>query len=268
MKRPPHITVTDLTHVYTAGHRSIAALQRLGLTIDRGLFTAIIGPSGGGKTTLLKAMGGLLEPTRGEVTIDGLPPKEAQRRKAIGYIFQDPSLLPWQTVLGNVLLPLRVNRNGDGSEDSDAERLLDTVGLGDYGDLYPHQLSAGMRQRVALARALVADPSVLLMDEPLGALDELTRTRMRYELLRVWEGSEKTAVLVTHSIAEAIMMADSVAVMSRRPGRIVQRVEIDLPRPRDESVERSRPFLDFSDQLRHILSTEAPLGQPAVEVSA
>ena len=267
MKRPPHITVSDLSHVYSAGHRSIYALEHLSLTVDRGRFTAIIGPSGGGKTTLLKAMGGLLEPTAGEVTIDGLPPREAQRQKAIGYIFQDPSLLAWQTVLGNVRLPLQVNRNGDGPDDADAGRLLDTVGLGDFGDLYPHQLSAGMRQRVALARALVADPSVLLMDEPLGALDELTRTRMRYELLRVWEGSEKTAVLVTHSIVESIIMADSVAVMSRRPGRVSQRVEIDLPRPRDESVERSRRFLDYSDQLRHILSTEAPFGQPAIEVS-
>jgi len=263
MKHTPHITVTNITHKYNISrHRIVSAIEHLSITVNHGTFTAIIGPSGGGKTTLLKIMGGLLTPTSGEVTIDGIAPSAAQDQKGIGYIFQDPSLLPWQTVLGNVTLPLRVNRKEIDSNDYEAHRLLDTVGLSDFRKLYPHQLSSGMKQRVALARALVANPSLLLMDEPLGALDELTRSKMRYELLRIWEGSGKTVVLVTHSITEAVMMADSVAIMSSRPGHIVQQVDIDLPRPRDGTIEKSPRFLDYSEQLRNILSSEAEFDPP------
>jgi NitT/TauT family transport system ATP-binding protein len=232
----------------------LTALANVDLEVGRGEFLAVLGPSGGGKTTLLKAIGGLLKPTAGTVTIGGRAPEDAQRRKEIGCVFQDSSLLPWRTVLQNIALPLEVNRSQSRPDKGEPERLLETVGLREFRDFHPHQLSGGMRQRVALARSLVTDPAVLLMDEPLGSLDEITRTTMRYELLRVWEVSRKTVVMVTHSIAEAVMMSDRVVVLSPRPGRIVGQVPVDLPRPRDESLERSRSYLEHIDRVKEVLS--------------
>ena len=259
----PHIAVSGLTHVYRSSRPPLKALEDVGLEIGHGEFTAIIGPSGGGKTTLLKAIGGILHPTEGAVLIGGQPPEESRRRKDIGFVFQDPSLLPWRNVIGNVMLPLELSGNGNRADLRDAEALIEAVGLAEFRDYYPHQLSGGMKQRVAFARALAPDPSVLLMDEPLGALDEITRAEMRYELLRVWEGSSKTVVLVTHSIAEAVMMSDVVAVMSPRPGRILDQVAIDLPRPREESLERSAQFLEYARRVKDILSSGVSLGATA-----
>ena len=264
MEQPLHIVVRGVTHEYRTARRSLAALAGVDLEVGRGSFVSIIGPSGGGKTTLLKAIGGLLQPTAGTIQVDGMPPAEAQRRKAIGFVFQDPSLLPWRTVFQNILLPLQLNPLNGGS--GEPERMLEAVGLAEFRDYYPHQLSGGMEQRVAFARALVMDPAVLLMDEPLGALDEITRTAMRYELLRLWDGSRKTVALVTHSIPEAVMMSDRVVVMSSRPGRVLQDVRIDLPRPREESVEHSAPFLAYADQIRESLSLGDFRGAPALEV--
>ena len=268
MDDPSHIEVRGLTHVYATERGSLTALAGADLEVGRGVFTSVIGPSGGGKTTLLKAIGGLLEPTQGTVLVEGMPPKEAQRRKAIGFVFQDPSLLPWRTVRQNLVLPLQLNSSGGRTDHEDPERLLDAVGLADFSDYYPHQLSGGMRQRVAFARALVMDPTVLLMDEPLGALDEITRTALRYELLRVWEGSRKTVLLVTHSIAEAVMMSDRIAVMSPRPGRVLEEVPIDLPRPREEALERSGLFAEYTNHIRETLSRGASSGPSAVEAGA
>jgi NitT/TauT family transport system ATP-binding protein len=233
------------------------------LDVRKGEFISIIGPSGGGKTTLLRAIGGLLRPTRGTILVDDMSPEEATRHKSIGFVFQDPSLLPWRTVLGNIRLPLELNPAKNGGR-AVLLRLLDTVGLSEFRDYHPQELSGGMRQRVALARALVIDPTVLLMDEPLGSLDEITRTAMRYELLRVWEETTKTVVLVTHSIPEAVMMSDTVAVLSTRPGHVVGKVSIDLPRPREESLEMSDRFRRYTDEIKRLLAETSSNGTPVL----
>lgn len=257
MEAPPHIAVTRLTQTFSAGDRTLTALADVSLNIYRGSFVSIIGPSGCGKSTLLKAIGGLLEPTSGAVLVDGHPPSEAQRRKSLGYVFQDPSLLPWRTVLQNTRLPLELNPQGDETDQSDPEAAVEAVRLTEFRDYYPHQLSGGMKQRVSLARALVMDPAVLLMDEPLGSLDEITRNAMRYEIARLWERTKKTVVFVTHSIAEAVMLSDRVVVLSSRPGRVLRDVPVDLPRPRTESLERSDEFQGYVYQIKQALSLAA-----------
>ena len=264
MNSTAHIAVHGLTQEFHTRQGSLTALESVDLEVEEGAFISIIGPSGGGKTTLLKAIGGLLEPTRGTILIDGTPPVEAQRRKSIGFVFQEPALLPWRTVEENIRLPLQLNTGETEAETGDPEQLLEAVGLKDFRDYYPRHLSGGMKQRVALARALVLDPAVLLMDEPLGALDEMTRIAMRYELLQLWETSRKTVVFITHSIPEAVLLADRVVVLSRQPGRVIREVDIDLPRPRSESFERSTDFLDYNRQVNEILAMGAFDGTPAI----
>src|SRR5688572_18270268 len=243
--------------VYESGPQRLHALDGIDLTIGRGEFVSIIGPSGCGKSTLLRIIGGLQHPTSGRVLIDGRPPRDLQRDKQLGFVFQDPSLLPWRNVVENVRLPLQVNKGqgsrGQGQEDVDS--LVDAVGLSEFQRYYPHQLSGGMQQRVALARSLVTSPSVLLMDEPFGALDEITRASMRFELLRVWRASQTstTVLFVTHSIPEALLLSDRVVVMTPQPGRIAGILEVDLPRPRDEELEFEPRFVDLARQLRAIL---------------
>lgn len=269
-----HVTVDGLTQVFQRGSRPFTALSNVNLRVGRGEFVSVIGPSGCGKSTLLRLIGGLLQPTAGRVDLAGATPGESQRRKTIGYVFQDPSLLPWRTVIANVALPLEVNRRprGDGRR-RDPRDLLELVGLSDFERYYPRELSGGMQQRVALARALVFEPSLLLMDEPFGALDEITRRAMRYELLRIWqdrlpacpteaphgrtgngeEAGRKTVIFVTHSISEAITLSDRVVVMSGSPGTVRAVIEIDLPRPRDEDMETRQAFLDYVLRLRRLL---------------
>jgi NitT/TauT family transport system ATP-binding protein len=268
MTTAAHIAVHGLTHVYESGRVALTAVEDIDLEVRQGAFVSIVGPSGGGKTTLLKAIGGLIEPTSGAIQVDGTSAEEAQARKAIGFVFQDPALLPWRTVAQNIRLPLELNVNGGGVDAEAPERMLEAVGLAEFRDYYPHQLSGGMTQRVALARALVLDPAVLLMDEPLGALDEITRTDMRYELLKLWERSRKTVLFVTHSIPEAIMLSDWVVVMSSRPGRILRWVGIDLPRPRDESLEQSAAFLAYTREIRETLSSGVVHGQASIEAQS
>lgn len=246
-----HVTVEGLTHVYASGEKSLTALAEVDLDVGWGEFVSVIGPSGCGKTTLLRIFGGLLEPTSGRVLLDGRSLREAQRAKQVGYVFQEASLLPWRTVFRNVTLPLEVNRrNGRGR---DPGELLELVGLAQFSKYYPRELSGGMQQRVALARALAFDPSLLLMDEPFGALDEITRQAMRYELLRIWEVAQKTVLFVTHSIVEAITLSDRVVVLSSQPGRVRAVIDIDLPRPRGESMETDEAFLSYVARLRGLL---------------
>jgi NitT/TauT family transport system ATP-binding protein len=262
-----HVTVEGLTQVFQRGTRPFTALSNVNLRVGRGEFVSVIGPSGCGKSTLLRLIGGLLQPAAGRVDLAGATPAESQRRKAIGYVFQDPSLLPWRTVVANVALPLEVNRRprGDGRR-RDPRELLELVGLSRFESYYPRELSGGMQQRVALARALVFEPSLLLMDEPFGALDEITRRAMRYELLRIWQArlpdgqvhdgqaaERKTVIFVTHSISEAITLSDRVVVMSGSPGTVRAVIEIDLPRPRDEDMETQPAFLDYAVRLRRLL---------------
>lgn len=256
VKALSQIYVNGLTHVYSDSSQPVTALANLDMQVERSEFIAVIGPSGGGKTTLLKLIAGLLKPTAGIVKIDGMSPVEAQRRRAIGCVFQDPSLLPWRTVLENIALPLTINREIEEQSGIDPESLLEKVGLKQFRDHYPHELSGGMKQRVAFARALVINPKILLMDEPLSALDDITRTTMRHELLSLWEQSQQTVMFITHSVSEAVMMSNKVVVMSDRPGRIIGVSNIDLPRPRHESLETSTGFLQCVKEIKATLSSE------------
>jgi NitT/TauT family transport system ATP-binding protein len=255
-----HVTVERLTQVFQRGNRPFTALSNVNLRVGRGEFVSVIGPSGCGKSTLLRLIGGLLQPAAGRVDLAGATPAESQRRKAIGYVFQDPSLLPWRTVVANVALPLEVNRRPRrDARRRDPRDLLELVGLSQFEGYYPRELSGGMQQRVALARALVFEPSLLLMDEPFGALDEITRRAMRYELLRIWQAhngqttGRKTVIFVTHSISEAITLSDRVVVMSGSPGTVRALIDVDLPRPRDEEMETRPAFLDYAVRLRRLL---------------
>jgi NitT/TauT family transport system ATP-binding protein len=251
-----HVSLRGLSHVFTDGRAPLHALDGVTIDVPHGQFTSVIGPSGCGKSTLLRIIGGLLKPASGSARIQGEAPREAQRRHEIGFVFQDPALLPWRTVAGNVRLPLEID--GLRRRGADTESLLDLVGLREFRDYYPHQLSGGMQGRVALARALAIDPSLLLMDEPFGALDEITRAAMRYELLRIRasqaeSAASKTVIFVTHSITEAVVMSDRVIVLNGRPGRVTGDIDIELPRPRTQEIERSGPFLDYVDHLRGLL---------------
>ena len=197
-----------------------------------------------------------MEPTDGGVTIGGQTPSDAQAKKELGYVFQDPSLMPWRTAEDNIRLPLHVNRAMNKDSAPPVEELLTLVGLERFGHYYPSQLSGGMQQRVALARALAFGPSLLLMDEPFGALDEITRETMRYELMRIWNSDKKTVVFVTHSIAEAVTLSDRVVVLSGQPGRVKGVVDIELPRPRTADMESNRSFVDYANDLRKLLMQE------------
>ena len=248
-----HLRLEGVSKLFQANGDALAALRDVDLEVYPGEFVSVLGPSGCGKSTLLKVIGGLLAPTSGSVLIEGKSPMEAQESKDIGYVFQSPSLLPWRSVIDNVLVPLQVNRRRNGGDQRKAENLVELVGLGQFRDYHPFQLSGGMQHRVALARALVFDPSLLLMDEPLASLDEITRSEMRYELLKIWGVDRKTVVFVTHSISEAVTMSDRVVVLSGRPGQIRGIVDIDLPRPRADFMERSQQFLQYTDSLYQML---------------
>ena len=246
----PQISVRGLTHEYGKGDPRVTALSNIDLDIHEGEFISIIGPSGCGKTTLLRIVGGLLTPTRGIVRIDGTSPDEARRQRLFGAVFQDAALLPWRTAAENVRLSIELNGDHRKSEVND---LLHTVGLDGFHDSHPYQLSGGMKQRVALARALASRPGILLMDEPFGSLDEITRTDMGYELLRIWESRPTTVLFVTHSIAEAVMLSDRVVVLSPRPGEIVDVIDIELPRPRLQSVQESQEFAEHMALVKSLL---------------
>ena len=257
------IVIQNLNKVFTSGkgQMEVKALDNVYLRIGAGQFYSVLGPSGCGKSTMLRIMGGLEEPSTGKVTIgNGEGPHDAQRAKEFGFVFQDPGLLPWKTVAGNIELPLTVNRKANPKLQHTTAQLLELVGLSAFKDAYPYQLSGGMQQRVAIARALAFDPRILLMDEPFGALDEITRATMRYELLRIWDRSRKTVVFVTHSIAESIILSDAVAVMSARPGRVRGVVEIKLPRPRTEEIERTPEFLEYAEKLKRLLREDGDGG--------
>jgi NitT/TauT family transport system ATP-binding protein len=223
------------------------ALSELSLDIAPGEFVAILGPSGCGKSTLLRLVASLEQPTAGKVSVNGAAPNLVSGQHALGVAFQDHALLPWLTVHDNIALPFRIA--GRRVDESAITRLIDLVGLKSFGDARPRQLSGGMRQRASIARALVLEPEVLLLDEPFGALDAVTRRQMNVELQRIWSARQITTMLITHSVDEALFLADRVVVMSGRPGRIVREVKVPFARPRDPSVMRSEEFHRLVDDL-------------------
>ncbi len=250
---PAGLVLEGVTKSFRDGARLISALAGVRLSVERGRFVTVIGPSGCGKSTLLRIAAGLLEPDAGEVTIFGESPRRACASKRVGFVPQSPALLPWRTVLDNVRLPLQVNRRATpppGLGAREPEEILEAVGLGSVKHLRPAQLSGGMRQRVAIARAFAFDPEILLMDEPFSSLDELTREVLRHELLSLWQVHRKTVLFVTHSVTEAVLLSDAVAVMTARPGRIGALVPVGLPRPRGDLVELTDEFRALERQVR------------------
>ena len=226
------------------------ALDRLDLAVRRGSFFTVIGPSGAGKSTLLRVLAGLLLPDSGEVSVFGEPPAEASRQKHLGWVPQSPALLPWRTVLDNVRLPLQLNRRAH-CEERDPIDILARLGLAGAMDMLPAHLSGGMRQRVAIARAFAFAPALLLMDEPFGALDEMTREHVAHLLSQLWQAEHPTVVFVTHSVSEAVVLSDQVAVMGG--GKLSAPVEITLPRPRPEGIEDAAEFHQLQRELRQRL---------------
>jgi len=243
------IQVHDVSLVYnTITGANIVALDRATLDVRKNEFVAIVGPSGCGKSTLLKVIVGLLKPTRGEVRVGGR--LVAGPYADVGMVSQNSALLPWKTVLGNVLYPTDILGVSRSKSVPEARRLLETVGLGDFEKQLPRELSGGMQQRVALCRALVHNPSLLVMDEPFGALDAMTREELGFELLRIWQDQVKTVIFVTHSIPEAVILADRVVVMGNRGAGISKVVEIDLRRPRDANTELDPAFVRYVHYIR------------------
>lgn len=247
------IEVKGVTHRYqTKGQESTLALAEVNLSIERNEFITILGPSGCGKTTLLRIIGGLVDPATGTVTTNGVPVKGPNQNCSI--VFQNFALMPWATVLRNVLFGLEMRGEPASTQLEKARGAIEAVGLRGFENKYPRQLSGGMQQRVGLARALVVSTPIMLMDEPFGALDQQTRRYMQEELLRLWQQDQRTVVFVTHDMDEAILLGDRVVLMSNRPGRIDEVINIDFPRPRNpDIVERSPEFAELKNRLWHRL---------------
>jgi NitT/TauT family transport system ATP-binding protein len=248
-----HVSLAGVTKTYVSSRGNVAALTETDLEIAPGEFVSILGPSGCGKSTLLRMVGGLDSPTSGDLRIRGQP--IGGTPDGLGFVFQRDVLVDWRTILDNVLLPIEFQNLPRRASVQHAKDLLALFGLKGFENRHPWELSGGMRQRAAICRALITDPELLLMDEPFGAVDALTRDQLNVELQTIWLQSKKTVLFVTHSISEAIFLADRVAVMASRPGRIVQTVAIDFPRPRPLDVRDEPGFAQYSRQIRKILES-------------
>jgi len=253
--RAPVVEVNDLSVIYPAKDHPVIALDKVNLSIAEGEFISLIGPSGCGKTTLLRVIADLEQATSGTVLVNGMSSHDARLARAYGYVFQAPALFPWRTVLGNVMLPLEVHGRAQAESREIARAQLDRVGLTGFEGKYPWQLSGGMQQRVSIARALGFEPKLLMMDEPFGALDEITRDRLNEQLLRLWEREKRTVVFVTHSIPEAAFLSSRIVVMSARPGRIVEVIESDLPPDRTLEIRETPQFIAIAHRLRVALAS-------------
>ena len=261
----PALELRSVRRVYGFGSAATTALDDVHLTVPSGRFVSLIGPSGCGKSTLLRLVAGLEQPDLGEVLVHGVTPAEACAAKMIGLVPQSPALLPWLSVLRNVTLPQKINRGAGKRRERiadfasrrtavpDMEELLVKAGLGDALHKLPAQLSGGMRQRAAIVRAFGLQPDVLVMDEPFSALDEFTRESLQDQLLDLWEELRTTVLFVTHSVSEAVRLSDTVVVMAPNPGRIVESIDVDLPRPRGERLFGERRFHEYEDLVRERL---------------
>lgn len=228
----------------------VTALTNVSIDIKKGEFVSLLGPSGCGKTTLLRIIADLLKPTRGEVSVGGETPTEARLKRKYGIVFQSPVLYDWRTVKKNVMLPMEILKVPKADREERAMQMLELVGLKDFANRYPKQLSGGMQQRVGIARALAIQPEILLMDEPFSALDEFTREKLHEDLLRIWRKTDKTIVFVTHNIAESVFLSDRVCVLSPHPGRLSALIDIDLARPRTAEIKNTVEFTDYVAKIR------------------
>jgi NitT/TauT family transport system ATP-binding protein len=252
--RAAAIEVADLHKTYATSAGEISALDGVSFRIEPGEFVSVLGPSGCGKTTVLRIIAGLTPKTSGMVEVDGVPVTGPQRK--IGLVFQVPALMKWRTALENVLLPAEILRLDRSSSRARAQQLLELVGLSEFAGRYPRELSGGMQQRVAIARALAHDPAILLLDEPFSALDMMTRNQLNIELLRIWSERQKTSLLITHSIPEAIFLSDRIVVLGPRPARILDVVTVSLQRPRDASIRVSSAFMQIVDRIGRLVGLE------------
>jgi NitT/TauT family transport system ATP-binding protein len=239
---------------FVTDRRVVTAFDNVSFTVGRGGFLSVLGPSGCGKSTLLRVVADLIDPTKGTMKLFGMTPRQARLQRSLGFVFQDAALLPWRSALQNVELPLEVGGARSLPKGAPTPReLLKLVGLEGWEHSFPHELSGGMRQRVSIARALLGGPRLLLMDEPFGALDEITRDRLNEELRRIWLETETTILFVTHSVYEAMFLGEQVMVMSANPGRVRDIVPIDLPRGRDSKIRETDGFVKLAAQLRDLL---------------
>jgi NitT/TauT family transport system ATP-binding protein len=254
------VEIRDVGKIFGEGANRLTALESIDLTIGPGEFVSLIGPSGCGKSTLLRLIGDLTSPSRGSVHVNGKVARDARLGREYGMVFQAPVLMEWRSVQRNVELPLELMGYGRAERSSRAEKMLQLVELSDFRQTQPWQLSGGMQQRVAIARALAFDPKLLLMDEPFGALDEMTRERMNLELIRIWQQTGTTIVFVTHSIPEAVFLSTRVVVMSARPGRISRIVDVDLPHPRTIETREQPRYFEHVTAVREALRQHEPAG--------
>ncbi len=247
------IEIRNLSLTFQTADAPVVALSDIDLTIRRGEFVSFIGPSGCGKTTLMRVIADLVAPTRGQISVNGVDPQTARLNRAYGYVFQAPALYAWRNVMRNVMLPLEVMGMPAQERKARAAKYLGMVGLGGFERKFPWQLSGGMQQRVSIARALAFEPDLLLMDEPFGALDEITRDHLNEQLLRLWHQTGKTVVFVTHSIAEAVFLSNRIVVMSPRPGRILEIIDSNLPADRGLDARETPAFLAVAHRVRQAL---------------